>query len=131
MGSGWAVRESFVAIVTSCLPVIWGWLKGKLKPFLGSILSSQSKKQTGPEPGSIMLGDTVENSTWRSAKCETNSRAAPDDDHNSDSDLSFAQIISGGKSGITKQVAISISSTQASKDASKLPVRNNSHVPGL
>ncbi|EEU38598.1 uncharacterized protein NECHADRAFT_25351, partial [Fusarium vanettenii 77-13-4] len=34
--ASWAVRESFVAIVTSSIPVIWGWMKQRLKPLFSS-----------------------------------------------------------------------------------------------
>ncbi|CAI6099809.1 unnamed protein product [Clonostachys chloroleuca] len=115
-GSAWAVRESFVAVVTSCLPMIWGWLKIKLKPFLGSLLSSQSKKN-GPEPGSIMLGDTNDGSAWRSGKrTMTTNTSRSITTHvipaaeRSSSDLSLNPKVLGG---ITKQVAISVSSKKA------------------
>ncbi|CAG9946063.1 unnamed protein product [Clonostachys rosea f. rosea IK726] len=117
-GSAWAVRESFVAVVTSCLPMIWGWLKIKLKPFLGSLLSSQSKKN-GPEPGSIMLGDTNDGSAWRSGnRTHTTSRSIttrvmPAAERSS-SDLSLNPKALGG---ITKQVAISVSSKKAGDGA--------------
>ncbi|KAL4731213.1 hypothetical protein ACLX1H_000175 [Fusarium chlamydosporum] len=67
-GASWAVRESFVAVVTSNLPSTWGWMRQKLKPLFGSLLSSNnvsSKYKGGPEPGSIMLGDG-RGSGWKS-----------------------------------------------------------------
>ncbi|KAL2214402.1 hypothetical protein CC79DRAFT_1249002, partial [Sarocladium strictum] len=39
-GSAWACRESFVAFITSNIPAIWGWLKVKIRPIFGSLLSS-------------------------------------------------------------------------------------------
>lgn len=72
LGSAWAVRESFVAIVTSNLPVMWGWLTTKLKPWLGSLLStkkSSSEPQAISQAGSQPLGE------------EGESRQAWDDDH--------------------------------------------------
>ncbi|RSL95852.1 hypothetical protein BHE90_009557 [Fusarium euwallaceae] len=35
--ASWAVRESFVAVVTSSTPVIWGWMKQRLKPLFSSV----------------------------------------------------------------------------------------------
>ncbi|CAG9975525.1 unnamed protein product [Clonostachys byssicola] len=136
-GSSWAIRESFVAVITSCMPVIWGWLKIKLKPFLGSLLSSQTKK-TGPEPGSIMLGDTNDGSTWRSAKNTTTSRtitsrAMPDEERSS-SELSLNTALGGpkgsSKGGIKKEVAISVSSAKAADDVETggRPVPNNAQI---
>jgi hypothetical protein len=98
--------------------MIWGWLKIKLKPFLGSLLSSQSKKN-GPEPGSIMLGDTNDGSAWRSGnRTHTTSRSIttrvmPAAERSS-SDLSLNPKALGG---ITKQVAISVSSKKAGDGA--------------
>ncbi|PKS11696.1 hypothetical protein jhhlp_001684 [Lomentospora prolificans] len=63
-GSAWAVRESFVAVATSSMPMIWAVVRRWLKRFFGSVLSS-NKKTTGPEPGSIMLADRTNNSDWR------------------------------------------------------------------
>ncbi|KAF9761040.1 hypothetical protein IL306_003981 [Fusarium sp. DS 682] len=63
----WAVRESFVAVVTANLPSTWGWMRQKLKPIFGSLLSSNvvsSKYKAGPEPGSIMLADG-NGSNWK------------------------------------------------------------------
>ncbi|KAK7428205.1 hypothetical protein QQZ08_005271 [Neonectria magnoliae] len=66
-GASWAVRESFVAVATSSLPMTWGWMRQKLRPFFGSLLSSDKNYKSGPEPGSIMLGDQSEGrATWRS-----------------------------------------------------------------
>ncbi|KAH6962960.1 hypothetical protein DER45DRAFT_609295 [Fusarium avenaceum] len=52
-GASWAVRESFVAIVTSNIPSTWAWMRPKLKPVFGSLLSSNknsSKSNKEPEP---------------------------------------------------------------------------------
>ncbi|KAF7556675.1 hypothetical protein G7Z17_g1269 [Cylindrodendrum hubeiense] len=56
-GASWALLESFVAIVTSGQPMMWGWMRQKLRPLLGSLLSLDNKYKGGPEPGNIMLGD--------------------------------------------------------------------------
>ncbi|KAG9255708.1 uncharacterized protein F5Z01DRAFT_554235 [Emericellopsis atlantica] len=116
-GSSWAVRESFVAVATSNLPMIWGWLQTRLKPFLGSLLSSQSgKRREGPSAGSIMLANTNDN-TGR-GRCTTlvsvnrdadgSTHALRTDGQGMDYDGEHA---SGG--GIKKEVAISVSSTLA------------------
>ncbi|KAF5670103.1 integral membrane protein PTH11 [Fusarium heterosporum] len=44
-GAAWAVRESFVAVVTANLPCIWAWMRQKLKPLLGSLLSSNKSSK--------------------------------------------------------------------------------------
>lgn len=57
-GASWAVRESFVAIVTSNLPSTWAWMRQKLKPLFGSLLSSNknsSRSSKEPKPESIKL----------------------------------------------------------------------------
>lgn len=50
-------------MTTSNLPMIWGYLKVKLAPILGSLLSSNAgtKRKDGPDPGSIMLGNINDN----------------------------------------------------------------------
>ncbi|RGP66163.1 hypothetical protein FSPOR_6783 [Fusarium sporotrichioides] len=72
--ASWAVRESFVAVVTSNLPSTYGWMRQKLRPIFGSLLSSNddSKYKVGPEPGSIMLRD-AQDLGWRTR----NGRSAP------------------------------------------------------
>ncbi|CAJ0554786.1 Ff.00g132990.m01.CDS01 [Fusarium sp. VM40] len=59
-GASWAVRESFVAIVTSNIPSTWAWMRQKLKPVFGSLLSSNknsSKSNKEPQPESIKPED--------------------------------------------------------------------------
>jgi hypothetical protein len=61
-GASWAVRESFVAIVTSNLPSTWAWMRQKLKPLFGSLLSSNknsSKSNKDPKPESIKPDDDI------------------------------------------------------------------------
>jgi hypothetical protein len=55
LGSAWAARESFVAIVTSNLPIMWGWLTMKLKPWLGSLLST---KKSSSEPQALSRAES-------------------------------------------------------------------------
>ncbi|KAF5004831.1 hypothetical protein FDECE_8675 [Fusarium decemcellulare] len=70
--ASWAVRESFVAIVTSNLPMTYGWFQQKLKPVLGSWLSSSdTNHKSGPEPGSMVLGNVGHHSGWRSEHGES------------------------------------------------------------
>ncbi|KAH6951140.1 hypothetical protein BKA56DRAFT_505876 [Ilyonectria sp. MPI-CAGE-AT-0026] len=38
--ASWAVRESFVAVVTSSIPMVWGWIRPKLRPLYPSFLTS-------------------------------------------------------------------------------------------
>lgn len=116
-GSSWAVRESFVAVATSNLPMIWGWLQTKLKPLLGSLLSSDHKRYAGPNHGSIMLANTNDNASRKqrtdvSANCEGSTKSLGPTDY---SDTSFLddQATPPAQGGITKHVAISVSSQQA------------------
>ncbi|KAM0490358.1 hypothetical protein ACHAP8_011633 [Fusarium lateritium] len=64
--ASWAVRESFVALVTSNVPITWGWLRQKLSPMFSTWLSTiESKYGSRPEPGSIILEDTRNRPGWR------------------------------------------------------------------
>ncbi|KAJ3544253.1 hypothetical protein NM208_g3161 [Fusarium decemcellulare] len=70
--ASWAVRESFVAIVTSNLPMTYGWFQQKLKPVLGSWLSSSdTNHKSGPEPGSMILDSVGHHSGWRNEHGES------------------------------------------------------------
>ncbi|KAM0228627.1 hypothetical protein ACHAPO_010599 [Fusarium lateritium] len=63
--ASWAVRESFVALVTSNVPITWGWLRQKLSPMFSTWLSTiESKYGSRPEPGSIILEDTRNRPGW-------------------------------------------------------------------
>ncbi|KAH6893351.1 hypothetical protein B0T10DRAFT_482075 [Thelonectria olida] len=59
----WAVRETFVAVVTTNLPVVFPFIRRKLSPILGSMASTgrsgggTSKRTKNPLPGSIRLND--------------------------------------------------------------------------
>lgn len=59
----WAVRETFVAVVTTNLPVVFPFVRRKLSPVLGSMISTArsgggtSKRSKNPQPGSIRLTD--------------------------------------------------------------------------
>ncbi|OHE92160.1 hypothetical protein CORC01_12563 [Colletotrichum orchidophilum] len=75
----WAVRETFVAIVTTNMPVVFPLLRRWLTPIVGSISSTLSRGGTSnrydnknnnkrsnlPAPGSIMLGSVGEGSSNR------------------------------------------------------------------
>ncbi|KAF5013045.1 hypothetical protein FDECE_939 [Fusarium decemcellulare] len=76
--AAWAVRESFVALITSNLPMTWGWMRQKLKPVLGSWLSSSGSnpQRVGPQPGSIMLADQGGHCDRRSYHGESTNQAA-------------------------------------------------------
>ncbi|RSL42511.1 hypothetical protein CEP54_015456 [Fusarium duplospermum] len=45
--ASWAVRESFVAVVTSSAPMICGWIRQKLQPLYPSLLASTKHRGTG------------------------------------------------------------------------------------
>lgn len=103
----------------------WGWMRQKLRPFFGSLLSSdkyKSKYKGGPEPGSIMLGDQSDRTTWRSQhmnSLKSAVRAEPSTSSNHDmfihgGEASSDEIIPqryGG--GITKEVEFSVSESKA------------------
>jgi hypothetical protein len=124
-GASWAVRESFVAVATSSLPMTWGWMRQKLRPFFGSLLSSDkyksSKYKNGPEPGSIMLGDQSDRTTWRSQHMNSMKSAIRSEPTTTNHDMfihageaSSDEIIPqrhGG--GITKEVEFSVSTSKA------------------
>ncbi|KAF7555274.1 hypothetical protein G7Z17_g2286 [Cylindrodendrum hubeiense] len=60
----WACRESFVAVVTTNLPMIFPLLRRMLSPILGSFVSETpnydiSKRAGDPQPGSIRLADNL------------------------------------------------------------------------
>lgn len=123
-GASWAVRESFVAVVTSNLPSTWGWMRQKLKPLFGSLLSSNnvsSKYKGGPEPGSIMLGDG-RGSGWksrsgRSLQSRTGLGTANDNaEHNiyihGGGDASSDEIIPPMPDGIKKDIEFTVHESQ-------------------
>jgi hypothetical protein len=57
-GSAWAARESFVAIVTSNLPPMWGWISSKFAPCIEPLLSSlRSGDKLQGTPDLSTLGD--------------------------------------------------------------------------
>ncbi|CEI63268.1 hypothetical protein FVEN_g194 [Fusarium venenatum] len=115
--ASWAVRESFVAVVTSNLPSTWVWMRQKLRPIFGSLLSSNivsSKYNGGPEPGSIMLGDG-QGSAWRSRSGRSDLRTANDNDHgelnvyiHGGGEGSSDEIIPSKTGGITKDVEFTV-----------------------
>ncbi|KAH7161786.1 hypothetical protein EDB81DRAFT_785532 [Dactylonectria macrodidyma] len=118
-GASWAVRESFVAVATSSLPMTWGWMRQKLRPFFGSMLSSDKKYKNGPEPGSIMLGDQSDRTTWRSQQRSLKSDIRPD--HSTSQNVfihagesSSDEIIPNKThvAGITKEVLVTVSSSR-------------------
>ncbi|WAO86049.1 Hypothetical protein NCS54_00330400 [Fusarium falciforme] len=122
--ASWAVRESFVAVVTSSLPMTWGWMRQKLRPLLGSLLSSGNRYKGGPEPGSIILGDHSDRTTWRSKHGASHKSAIGNDitiaggsqdvfihTGEASSDAIIPSRNHGG--GITKGVEFSVSTTKA------------------
>ncbi|KAK2051988.1 hypothetical protein LY76DRAFT_527541 [Colletotrichum caudatum] len=74
----WAVRETFVAIVTSNVPMIFPLVRRWLSPILGTIATTlsrgtnnkygNSKRSNLPGPGSIQLNDVAEGATGGSKK---------------------------------------------------------------
>lgn len=113
--------------------MIWGWIRLKLKPLFGSLLSSSNnggyqdastnKRSNGPEPGSIMLADRSQGSGWRSQGQDRPMGKADmatkdfivDDDASSDEIIRSAQPIGGGSRelGITKEVEFTVSTSKA------------------
>ncbi|KAF5970074.1 integral membrane protein PTH11 [Fusarium bulbicola] len=124
-GASWAVRESFVAVVTANLPSTWGWMRQKLKPIFGSLLSSNnasSKYKGGPEPGSIMLADG-NGSNWRrsngrSVRSTTGLGSVNDRNvyiHGGSGEASSDEIIPSMPLGITKEVEFTVEESDARK----------------
>ncbi|KAH8682107.1 hypothetical protein BX600DRAFT_429999 [Xylariales sp. PMI_506] len=56
-GSAWAVRETFVAVVTSNLPLIFPLLRTWLGSWVGQFSSNKDSRPTGVPHGSIPLPD--------------------------------------------------------------------------
>ncbi|CCT75720.1 related to integral membrane protein PTH11 [Fusarium fujikuroi IMI 58289] len=123
-GASWAVRESFVAVVTANLPSTWGWMRQKLKPIFGSLLSSNnvsSKYKGGPEPGSIMLADgngsNWKRSNGRSIRSTTGLGSVNDRNvyiHGGGGEASSDEIIPS-MPGITKEVEFTVEESNARK----------------
>ncbi|SCV54944.1 related to integral membrane protein PTH11 [Fusarium fujikuroi] len=123
-GASWAVRESYVAVVTANLPSTWGWMRQKLKPIFGSLLSSNnvsSKYKGGPEPGSIMLADgngsNWKRSNGRSIRSTTGLGSVNDRNvyiHGGGGEASSDEIIPS-MPGITKEVEFTVEESDARK----------------
>ncbi|KAI1879768.1 hypothetical protein JX265_002722 [Neoarthrinium moseri] len=64
----WAMRETFAAVVTSNLPIIWGWARQKLKPYLGSLLSSVDSNTK--VHGTLVIADQAGKDSIVSSKCQ-------------------------------------------------------------
>lgn len=88
LAGSWAVRETFVAVLTTNLPMLWKFLRFAVSPFLGSFASRSRSRSLGsrlwrtphggnkwrgggggggggrtPEPGSFQLQDGVSSGT--------------------------------------------------------------------
>ncbi|KAF4961228.1 hypothetical protein FGADI_465 [Fusarium gaditjirri] len=123
--ASWAIRESFVAVVTANLPSTWGWMRQKLKPIFGSLLSSNnasSKYKGGPEPGSIMLADgngsNWKRSNGRSIRSTTGLGSVNDRNvyiHGGGGEASSDEIIPSSMPGITKEVEFRVEESDARK----------------
>lgn len=56
--ASWAVRESFVAVVTSSIPMVWGWIRPKLRPLYPSFLTSiRHKNKDAQDDNDVASGD--------------------------------------------------------------------------
>lgn len=77
----WAVRETFVAIVTTNVPMIFPLVRRWFSPIFGSISSTFTRSRTGtrnrygnpkrsdlPAPGSIKLDDVVESNSRKKGR---------------------------------------------------------------
>ncbi|KAH6876734.1 hypothetical protein B0T10DRAFT_566700 [Thelonectria olida] len=121
-GASWAVRESFVAVATSSLPMTWGWVRQKLRPYLGSLLSSKDKHQSRPAPGSIMLGDQSDRTTWRSQQLNSIKSVIRNEPTGRDRDIyvhageaSSDNILPVQHGAIRKKIEFSVSTSQGQK----------------
>lgn len=115
-GSAWACRESFVAFFTSNIPAIWGWLKVKLRPIFGSLLSSNSGKNGEPTGDSIRLADHSSSGRWKSQnsrfQTQTTTVIRGGDIEEDGSDSSIKELAPTDM-GITKDVTVSVRSEAA------------------
>lgn len=113
-GSAWACRESFVAFVTANIPAIWGWMKIKLRPLFGSLLSSNSGKASEPTADSYRLADTNNSGRWKSqsSRFQTTTTVIRGGDADDESDSSIKEL-TGPEMGITKDVTVSVRSEEA------------------
>lgn len=101
----------------------WGWMRQKLRPFFGSLLSSDKNYKGGPEPGSIMLGEQSEGrTTWRSQHITSLKSVIRNDPTSTNRDIfihageaSSDEIIpsKGHPGGITKEVEFHVSTSKA------------------
>ncbi|CAH0003301.1 unnamed protein product [Clonostachys byssicola] len=116
-GAAWACRESFVAITTTNLPMTWGWIREKLRPFLGSLISTNKSrtpkygygKRSGRQPGSMALDDRSENWGLSQTKATIFSEAGTGKVSTDEEAILPRSTSSMG--GILKEVELSVSSS--------------------
>lgn len=67
LAGSWAVRETFVAVITANLPMVFSILKHWLSPVLGSLITSvrSSQKLTERTPKDIRTFGAGSNQSWR------------------------------------------------------------------
>ncbi|KFA77753.1 hypothetical protein S40288_00421 [Stachybotrys chartarum IBT 40288] len=116
----WAVRECCLAIIASNLPIIWGWMRGALKPMLSSLKAPRAFKKRRQD-GSIKLSDYPERSTFESGMKPTTTRASlghetttsivADADGHGKSSLEFLSSSPAARGGILKQTEVRIQTT--------------------
>lgn len=106
-GASWAVRESFVAIVTSNLPIIYGYLRRKLRPYFGSLLTSNNTgavMSQGPVPGSVKIPEGGSRPYTGKIPAEGGPFKTPNE---SEDDVSLQEILSGKHDGIGRVTEVS------------------------
>ncbi|VUC30890.1 unnamed protein product [Clonostachys rosea] len=144
-GTNWALRESFVAVVVTNLPMTWGWLKVKLRPFLGSFLSTPRTKatgygRTGIEGGSVKLDDISASGRWRDQQKQKHKSLSSSQQNMTPGGLTFLcetdsneedsiRPMSHGSHGIVMQVELKVSSERRSQLGDGVEVSETPTVP--
>ncbi|CAG9948624.1 unnamed protein product [Clonostachys rosea f. rosea IK726] len=144
-GTNWALRESFVAVAVTNLPMTWGWLKIKLRPFLGSFLSTPRTKatgygRTGNGGGSVKLDDMSASGRWRDQQKQKNKPLSSSQQNMTPGGLTFLcetdsneedsiSPMSHGSHGIVMQVELKVSSERRSQIEDGIKVSETPPVP--
>ncbi|KAK7229960.1 hypothetical protein V2G26_002130 [Clonostachys chloroleuca] len=144
-GTNWALRESFVAVAVTNLPMTWGWLKVKLRPFLGSFLSTSRTKatgygRTGNGGGSVKLDDLSASGRWRDQQKQKNKSLSSSQQNMTPGGFTFLcetdsneedsiRPMSHGSHGIAMQVELKVSSERKSQIEGDIKVNETPPVP--
>lgn len=114
------MRECCLAIIASNIPIIWGWMRGTLKPLLSSLKARRAFKKRH-QNGSIKLSDYPERSTFETGMKPATTRASlghetttsivADADGHGKASLEFLSSSPAAGGGILKQTEVRIQTT--------------------